>query len=897
MTKAPYDAPPPLAAKLLRWSLGPSADAATVLGDVHEEYVDRVEAKGGRAARRWYWREAVTLGASAWMGRLLGRPMIGHEARGRGTMRDVWTTNGLLQDASYAVRAIRGDRAFFLFATLIIGLGVGASTAVFSVMSPLLIQPLPFEEPSRLIFIDNGDGTGGLSGITSRTSNVRDFREQVRSLDGIAGYNAFFDQQSFNLSGSGQPERLVGATVTTNLLDVLGVTPEVGRNFTDEEGLVDGPPAVLLTHGFWVRRFAEDPTIVGSSLTLNDEPFAVVGVLPPTFDFASIFTPTVEVDFLLPWPIADETDNWGNTTTMVARLQNGATIETTQSELESVVAALEQADPERWGLGARTSGLQERIARPFRSGLYLLAAAAALVMLIVCVNLSNMLLARSPRRKREMAVRRTLGATRGRLIRQLLVESVLLSMSGALVGVLLAQAATRFVSTSQGLEIPMLSAISVDGMALAFTISVAVLAGLGVGIIPALQVSEAGEADALGGSTRGGGGTRGARRFRELLVISEVAMACVLLVFGGLVVRSFSEVMNVDLGFESENLIAWQLASSQEFDTLPEINAFFDQVVEAVEAVPGVEAVGLVDALPLGTNRTWGTQVVDKEYTEENGGDGFFPHVVDDRYLEAMGIELLEGRYILPTDVGDSPPVIVVSEEAARTIFEGDAIGRRISMWYGEPEVVGVVSNVKHRSLELQADPEIYFPMRQIWAFQTVDMVVRSPLPPESMTAAVGNAIRQVEAQMPTEDFRTLDSVVERSVSPRRFTLQLLIAFAASALLLASLGIYGVLSYSVTERVPEIGIRMALGESADDVRMNIVRQTMGLTAIGIVVGVLFSIAGTRMISSLLYGVEPTDPVTFGVMIVILSVVALVSGLVPAIRASRTDTATALRSAA
>lgn len=897
MTNVPYEAPPQLATRLLRWSLGPSADAATVLGDVHEEFVDRLEAMGRGAARRWYWREAVTLGASAWTGRLLGRPMIGREARGRGTMRDVWTTNGLLQDASYAVRAIRGDKAFFLFATLIIGLGVGASTAVFSVMSPLLIQPLPFEEPSRLIFIDNGDGTGGLSGITSRTSNVRDFREQVRSLEGIAGYNAFFDQQSFNLSGSGQPERLVGANVTTNLLDVLGVTTEVGRNFTDEEGLVGGPPAVLLTHGFWVRRFAEDPTIVGSALSLNDEPFTVVGVLPPSFDFASIFTPTVEVDFLLPWPIADETDNWGNTTTMVARLRDGATIETAQDELESVVAALEQADPERWGLGARTSGLQERIARPFRSGLYLLAAAAGLVMLIVCVNLSNMLLARSPRRKREMAVRRTLGATRGRLVRQLLVESVLLSMSGAVVGILLAQAATRFVSTSQGLEIPMLSSIAVDGSALAFTIAIAVLAGLGVGVIPALQVSEGGEADALGGSTRGGGGSRGARRFRELLVISEVAMACVLLVFGGLVLRSFSQVMNVDLGFESENLIAWQLASSQEFDTLPEINAFFDQVVEAVGAVPGVEAVGLVDALPLGTNRTWGTQVVDKEYTEEDGGDGFFPHVVDDRYLQAMGIELLEGRYLQPTDVVDSPPVIVVSEEAARTIFEGDAIGRRISMWYGEPEVVGVVSNVKHRSLELQADPEIYFPMRQIWAFQTVDMVVRTPLPPEAVTAAVGSAVRQVEAQMPTEDFRTLDSVVERSVSPRRFTLQLLIAFAASALLLASLGIYGVLSYSVTERVPEIGIRMALGESADDVRMNIVRQTMALTGIGIVVGVLFSVAGTRMISSMLYGVEPTDPMTFVVMIAILTCVALVSGLIPAIRASRTDSATALRSAA
>lgn len=810
-------------------------------------------------------------------------------------MKDVMTTNGFIQDAAYALRAVRADRGFFLFATLIIGLGVGASTAVFSVMSPLLIQPLPFDEPERLVLIENGDGTGGLSGVTSRTSNVRDFRAEARSFDGIAGYNAFFDQQSYNLSGSGEPERLVGANVTSDLLDVLGVTPAVGRNFTDEEGLFEGPSAVLLTHGFWVRRFASDPEIVGRTLTLNDEPATVVGVLPPTFDFAGVFTPTVDVDFLLPWPIADETDAWGNTTTMVARLRPGATIQAAQAELESIVAALEQADPERWGLGARTSGLQERIARPYRAGMMLLAAAAGLVMLIVCVNLSNMLLARSPRRRREMAVRRTLGATRGRLVRQLLVESVLVSLSGAAVGVLLARAATGYVASSTGLEIPMLSSVSVDGLALGFTVAVALVAGLAVGIVPALQVSEGGESEALGGSTRGGGGSRGARRFRELLVVTEVAMACVLLVFGGLVLRSFSQVMDVDLGFEAENLIAWQLASSQSFDTLPEVNGFFDQIIENVRAVPGVEAVGLVDALPLGTNRTWGSRVIDKEY-EDDEGESFFPHVVDDRYFAAMGIELLEGRFFQPSDNQDAPMVIVVSEEAARTIFDGDPIGRRLSMWFGEPEVIGVVGNVKHRGLELQADSEVYFPMRQVWAFQTVDMVVRTTLPPESVTGAVSAAVRGVEAQMPTEDFRTLDTVVERSVSPRRFTLQLLIAFAASALLLASLGIYGVLSYSVTERVPEIGIRMALGESADDIRLNIVRRTLVLAGVGIVVGTVVALIGSRMISSMLFGVEPTDPVTFAAMIAILLSVALVSGLIPAIRASRTDSATALRSA-
>jgi putative ABC transport system permease protein len=890
-----HESPPGTAERFLRWALGPSEAGRTVLGDLNEDYVSLIRVEGRRAAWRWYWMESMTLGFSALVGRALGRPMVRHDF-GRGmTMRDALSANGFAQDASYAVRALRRDKGFFVFATLIIGLGVGASTAVFSVMSPLLLQPLPFEAPERLVFIDNGDGTGGLSGVTSRASNVRDFREQLRSFDGIAGYNAFFDQQSFNLSGLGEPERLQGADVTGNLLDVLGVQPVVGRNFSAAEALQDGPPAMLLTHGFWVRRFAGDPDIVGQTLPLNNTPFMVVGVLPPSFDFSSIFTPTVSVDFLLPWPISDETDRQGNTTTMVARLAPGVTTEVAQAELESVVAALAEADSERWGLGGRTSGLQERIARPFRSGMLLLAAAAGLVMLIVCVNLSNMLLARSPRRKREMAVRRTLGATRTRLVRQLLLESVMVSLSGAAVGLVFARAATGFVSTSAGLDIPMLSSISIDGMALAFTAGIAVFAGLAVGAVPALQVSEGGEAEALGGSARGGGGSRGARRMREILVVTEVAMACVLLVFGGLVMRSFQQVMDVDLGFDAEQAVAWQLASSQEFDTLPAINAFFDQVVENVMAVPGVEAVGLVDALPLGTNRTWGTRVVDKQY-EDGEGEGFFPHMVDDRYMDAMGIRLVEGRYFGVTDTDGTAPVAIVNEQAARSIFDGRAIGRSISMWFGDAEVVGVVGDVKHRGLELQADNEIYFPMRQVWDFQTVDMVVRTSLPPGSITTAVGAAIRNVEAQMPTEDYRTLDSVVERSVSPRRFTLQLLIAFAASALLLASLGIYGVLSYSVTERIPEIGIRMALGESAEGVRKSVVGQTMTLAVVGVSIGAFASVVGTRMISSQLYGVEPTDPLTFGGMIALLLVVALISGLIPAVRASRIDSAAALRSA-
>ena len=381
-----------------------------------------------------------------------------------------------------------------------------------------------------------------------------------------------------------------------------------------------------------------------------------------------------------------------------------------------------------------------------------------------------------------------------------------------------------------------------------------------------------------------------------MLVVAEVAMACVLLVFGGLVLRSFQRIMDVDLGFEPANAMVWQLSSSQTFETLEEIVAFYDEMVSNVAAVPGVEAVGLVDALPLGTNRTWGTRVVDKEY-EDDQGESFFPHIVDERYLAAMEIALVEGRYFTRDDTSESSAVVIVNETAARTMFpNGEALGRSISSFDTEIRVVGVVADVKHRALELEPDSEIYFPMAQLWAFQTIEMVVRTALPPASIAGPVGAAVHRVEAQMPTEDYRSLDSVVESSVSPRRFTLQLLVAFAMSALLLAGVGIYGVLSYSVTERIPEIGIRMALGEPAEDVRNSVVGPTALLATVGVVIGALASLAGTRLLGSLLYDVEPTDPLTFTGMITLLMVVALVSGLIPAIRASRTDPADALRSA-
>ncbi|MGD8279813.1 MAG: ABC transporter permease, partial [Gemmatimonadota bacterium] len=441
----------------------------------------------------------------------------------------------------------------------------------------------------------------------------------------------------------------------------------------------------------------------------------------------------------------------------------------------------------------------------------------------------------------------------------------------------------------------LLSRVGVDGTALLFTAAVALLAGLVVGIVPALQVSSGAEAEALSGSSRGASIGRGHRRMREVLVVAEVAMACVLLVFGGLVLKSFQRVMDVDLGFEPAGATAWQVATSRGFENVQEAAAFWGDVADAAETVPGVDAVGLVDALPLGRDRTWGTRVVGVDYPEGEG-DTFFPHVVDAGYLATMGISLVEGRAILPTDDSESAPVAVVNETAARTMFPGGrAVGQFLQMRVGDTEVVGVVADVQHRGLDVEAGKEIYFPMSQVWDYGTIDVVVRSSLPVSSLVGPISEAMHSVDPGMPTDDFRSLSTVVEESISPRRFTLQLLGSFALCALVLAGLGIYGVLSYSVNERIPEIGIRMALGESAAQVRRSVVGRTAGLALLGIAIGTVASLMGTRLVSSLLFGVEPTDPSTFAAMIAVLLGVALVSGLIPAVRASRVESATALRS--
>lgn len=884
----PYRQPPRLARRLLERALEDDPAAQAILGDLHEDYVRMAGRRGPRAAGRFYLREAVSLA----LGRL-ARRALSRDSRGARSS----PLRALAQDASFALRVLRRTPAFSLFTAAVMALGVGAATAVFSVLQPLILAPLPFEDAEELVWVSNvaEPGDNSLSAVTSRSINLRDFRERSGSFQGITGYHAFFETWPYALTGDGEPELLVGVGVAHDFLDVLGVEPLRGRGFTEEEGRWRGPPAVILSHGFWRRRFGADPAIVGRSITLNDEPRTVVGVLPSSLDFASIFTPGKRVDFLLPFSIGEETGFLGNTMFFIGRLRRGVSPEAAQDELDAIVAALQGEQPGRWGLAAEVTPLREHLAGPFRPALVLLAAAAGTLLLIVCVNVSNIILARSPRRAREVAVRKAVGATRVRLARQLVFETLAISLAGAALGSLLAWGATRVVATSAGIQIPLLNQVQVDGRALLFAVGVAVLTGLLVGLVPALQVSEGGESTVLKAGGRGSSSGRGARRLRESLVVVEVTLACALLVTGGLLARSFRAVMDVDLGFEPRNAVAWQLKPSGELEAGREETEFYTSLTERVAAMPGVEEVGLIDALPLGSARTWGFSVVGLP-EEEDTDDEVFPHVVDPGYLPAMRIPLFAGRNFTDYDTDDAIPVALLNRSGARTVFgTEDVLGRRIKLWGPrEWEIVGVVEDVRNVSPEMAAGIQLYLPMAQMWDYRTMDMVVRSDLPVEQVVSAVSFALGEVDPSMPTGEFWTIASTVDRSVSARRFTLGVLTAFGAAALLLAGLGIYGVLAQSVAERKAEIGIRMALGASAADVVRSVLGRTLWLAGAGIATGAALSLAGGRLLASLLYGVRASDPGTFAAMALVLLLVSALAAALPAARAARTRGMAVLR---
>jgi predicted permease len=632
--------------------------------------------------------------------------------------------------------------------------------------------------------------------------------------------------------------------------------------------------------------------VIGRPLTLNDKSTTVVGVMPPTFDFASAFSPGSRVDILTPFPLTQETDRWGNTLAVIGRLKPGVTIAQAQSEFDLLNRQLKQAHPERWGLGAKMSGLQEQISGRFRRAFLVLFGAVGCVLLIACANLSNLLLARAATRRKEMAVRLALGASRARLTRQMLTESLLLAFGGAAIGLPLAFAATRVMAGLKTFSVPLLQTVKVDLVALAFTMLVAFGAGLLFGIAPALQLSGADAHEDLKDAGRGSSeGSRRARA-RKALVVSEVALACVLLVGAGLLIRSFKRLLEVDLGFRPEQAAAWRIETGGRFQNNAQRVAFFNELVRSVETIPGVESVGLTDTLPLGRNRSWGVRAKGETYPDGQVPIAF-PRIIDHGYLKTMRIPLRAGRDFTAHDTAESEKALIVNETMARRLWPGrDAVGQ-IALLGSEWRVVGVAGNVRHSALEQEAGLEMYLPITQSGS-GSVELVVRAKLSPEALAPSVRAALNKVDPRLPTSEFQMLGQLVDQAASPKRLVTLLLGGFSLLALTLAALGIYGVISYSVTQRTHELGIRVALGARAADVLKLVIGQGMLPVVIGLALGLAAAVALTRLMAGMLFGVSPTDPATFAGIALLLIAVALLACYIPARRAAKVDPMIALR---
>ncbi|HEY2015189.1 MAG TPA: ABC transporter permease, partial [Bryobacteraceae bacterium] len=595
-----------------------------------------------------------------------------------------------------------------------------------------------------------------------------------------------------------------------------------------------------------------------------------------------------------PFPLTAETNRWGNTMAMIGRLKPGVTAGAAQAEIRILAGQITSAHRERNDFEGSVTPLAQHVNGRIRLALLVLASAVGVVMLIVCANLSNLLLVRTATRQKEIAIRTALGAGRWRLICQMLTEGVVLSCCGAALGVVLAVGGTRALTHLEGVSIPLLQNVRVDGTALGFTLLVAVLTGIVFGLVPALQVPAGALHDVLKDSTRGS--TEGKRHawVRSGLVVAEIAFACVLLVGAGLLVRSFIRVLDVNIGFRPERAATVRVDPDSRYSTQPQQNAYFDEVLRRVRDIPGIEAAGLSDSLPLGVNRSWGAPEKGQTYPKGKFPNAFV-RLVTDGYFRAMGIPLRSGRDIDPRDIPDSDPVIVVNDTMARTLFpSSNALGKIIRAC-GDRRVVGVVGDVRHLGLEQGAGMEMYLPMRQCRDFSSLNLVVRTTLPPAELAGGVRAALKPIAPDVPGNDFRALQQLVDKSVSPRRFIVMLLGGFAVFALILASLGIYGVVSYSVNQRTQEIGIRMALGASAGKLQARIILRTLALATIGMLIGAAASWALARALGGLLFGVTSNDPVTFVGMLLVLTAVAAIAGYLPARRASRIDPSLALRS--
>ena len=809
----------------------------------------------------------------------------------------------ILQDIHFGVRILRKNPGFTAVAVLTLALGIGSCTAMFSVVQAVLLRPLPFAHPDRLVWIEN-TFHGGLSSRTSNVNTLKEWRAQNHSFEKLGAYFAFFDYIRYTLTSEGEPQRLRGVAITQNFLDVLGVQPMLGRGFVEEECRWNGPKtdysratAVILSHAFWQQHFAGDRNIIGHSILLNGEPANIVGVMPPSFDFASVFSPGKSVELMVPFPLTEETAGWGNTIFCIGRLKPFVTVAQAQAEFNVINQRLQDAHKLGAGAGARMIGLEEYIRGGFRQAFGILSGAVACVLLIACVNLSNLLLARANARRKEFAVRVALGANSWRLVRQTMTESLLLAFGGCVLAVPFAVAGTAAMARLQAFSIPMLQSSTFDAVAFGFTVITTCVVGLLCGILPAWQLSRGATQQRLMDAGQSGTAGKPGVLIRQSLVVAEIGLACVLLVSAGLLIRSFTALLNVNLGFQPKNSLSWRVDPTRQFDS-PEATArYLDHLVERISAVPGVESVGLTDTLPLGRNREWLVGAKGESYPPGQTPSAF-PRVVDQNYLQTMGISLRAGRYFDAHDLKGTEKVVVINETLARQLWPGrDALGQILLVYATGFRVAGVVEDVRYSTLEEKPGREIYLNYHQIGGLGegiAVEMVVRTSRPVPAIVPDVRAAMKEFDPTLPNREFTTLEQIVDQAVAPRRLITDLLESFSLLALALASIGLYGVIAYSVGQRTREIGIRLAVGAQRGDVLRLIVGEGLKMALIGVALGLVGALLATRSLGSMLFGVTATDPLVFTVNAAIMIVVAMFACLIPARRATKIDPMTALR---
>ena len=808
----------------------------------------------------------------------------------------------LMQDLRFTFRTLKRDAGFAILAVLILAFGIGANVVVFSVVNTILLRPLPFRDSQQLVRIVEKKADSGESGRTYTADATQDFQQQNHSLQSVSGYFAFTGPDNFKFTGTGQPVPATGLLVAEGFFESLGVEPAAGRLFRREEFVDHAQPAALLSYPFWKRRFGGDTGVIGRTVDLSDKvdlnntSVTVVGVLPEAFDFGSVFSPGAKIDLFVPYIMDDFRDD-GNDLALVGRLKPGVSIAQAQSEADLLFPQFyfEHKHPE-YGkpYTGQLTGLKEYVSGKLRRSLIVLWCAVGLILLIVCVNLSNLLLARAAARRKEFAMRSALGAKRGRIVRQLLTESLVLAVAGAVLGLVLAFAILAYLAHQGSIVLPLLSMVRIDGAALAWTLLVAVGAPVLFGVAPALRMSTGNLQEALKDGGHGASEGKSHDRVRSTLVITEIALACVLLVGAGLLLRSFLRVLDVDLGFEPSRAAAVSI-DYDDGGNPAQRAAIWQDVVRRTSAIPGVESAGISDNLPMSRNRSWGIAAKGERKPKDSDFVGVFVYIVSPGYLKAMGMRLLQGRDIGWDDLINNRSVVVINESVADKLWPGkDPIGRHAMAGGMESEVIGVIADVRESSAEDSGGAQMFLPATKQFSPEGSFLVVRSTLPAASLAISVMRTLREINPGQSATEFRPVQGLVDRATSPRRFFLLLVGAFAGLGLLLASLGIYGVITYSVTRQTQEIGIRMALGATQTRVLLDVVGKTLLLALIGIAIGVITAFAVARLIASLLFRTAPTDPLTFVGMMVLLGVVALLAGYLPARRASKIDPMVALR---